>query len=67
MKELIHNSKTYGIKNGQLYSKTGNMWAYIVHVSDPKLIKKAIKNGWKEAGGQDLIDDGFHSYKRKND
>lgn len=66
MKTFEHNDNTYSIQNGLLYRKDGNIWAYTVYTNDGDLRTKALVNGWKGNISDNLIDDGFHSYKRKN-
>ena len=65
MKTFEHNNNTYDVRNGLLYRKDGNVWAYTVHTNDGDLRIKATANGWRGNIGDNLIDNGFHGYKGK--
>ena len=65
MKTFEHNNNTYDVRNGLLYRKYGNVWAYTVYTGDEELRTKATANGWQGNISDDLIDNGSHSYKGK--
>ena len=65
MKTFNHDSHMYSIQNGLLFRKDGNVWAYTVYTNDGDLRTKALAHGWWGNIGDNLIDDGFHGYSRK--
>jgi len=65
MKTFEHNDHIYSIQDGYLYKKTGNVWGYIPYTNDGDLRTKATTDGWQGNISENLIDDGFHSYKGK--
>ena len=65
MKTFEHNNNTYDVRNGLLFRKDGNVWAYTPYTSDENLRIKATANGWRGNINDNLIDNGFHGYKGK--
>ena len=67
MKTFEHNDNTYNVRNGLLFRKDGNIWAYTPYTSDGNLRTKAFAHGWAgEIKKENLIDGGFHNHVLKN-